>query len=106
METILPAGSVTMLENVNGRNARRLIETEKKRRTNHHPVLGALRQESNRRREQQVAVHLVNFRSRRASFSDHGIDLVAEGFDIFGMGKEAVQDLCDSRLALSRLYDL
>lgn len=44
-------------------------------------------------------VHLVYPSLRPALFSDNSIDLFAEGFEIFRIGKEAVQDLCDSLLA-------
>ena len=43
-------------------------------------------------------VHLVHPGFRPALFSENSIDLFAEGFEIFRMGKEAVQDLCDSLL--------
>jgi hypothetical protein len=44
-------------------------------------------------------VHLVHPSFRPALFSDNVIDLFAEGFEIFRMGKKAVQDLCDCLLA-------
>jgi hypothetical protein len=44
-------------------------------------------------------VHLVHPSFRPALFSDNSIDLFAEGFEIFRIGKEAVQDLCDCLLA-------
>jgi hypothetical protein len=47
METSVPAGTVTPLENVNGRNARRVVATRKKRRVDQHLVLGMLGKESN-----------------------------------------------------------
>ena len=40
MEITVFAGTVTPLENVNGRNARRPMGTEKKRGVNQHLLLG------------------------------------------------------------------
>ena len=41
-------------------------------------------------------VHLVHPSFRPAFFPNHSIDLFPEGFEIFGIGKEAVQNLCRS----------
>jgi hypothetical protein len=40
MEISVPVGTVTPLENVNGRIARRIMETEKKQGANQHLTLG------------------------------------------------------------------
>jgi hypothetical protein len=44
-------------------------------------------------------VHLVQPGFRPALFPDNSVDLFAEGFEVFRIGKEAIQDLCDSLLA-------
>jgi hypothetical protein len=98
----VPAGTVTPLENVNGRNARRLMATGKKRRGNQYLVLGILRKGIERTRAETIKplglpeetvylVHLVYPSFRPAFFSNHGVDLLAEGFDIFRIGKKTVQ---------------
>jgi hypothetical protein len=46
-------------------------------------------------------VHLIHPGFCPALFSDNSIDLFAEGFEVFRMAKEAVQDLCDSLLVLN-----
>jgi hypothetical protein len=43
-------------------------------------------------------VHLVYPSFRPALFSDNSVDLFTEGSEICWIGKEAVQDLCDSLL--------
>jgi hypothetical protein len=48
-ETNVPAGTVTPLENVNGRNARRLTATGKRGRVNQHLVFGMVGKESDER---------------------------------------------------------
>ena len=41
-------------------------------------------------------VHLIHPSLRPAFFPNHSIDLFPEGFEIFGIGKKAVQKLCGS----------
>src|SRR6266404_4834621 len=50
MATSVPAGTATPLENVNGRNTRRLMEPGKTRKANQCLILGALGKEPNERK--------------------------------------------------------
>jgi len=103
------AGTVTPLENVKGRNATRLRATGKKRRANRH--LGF------RKGIQRTAgdaihplglpddtvylVHLVYPSFRPALFSNNCVDLLAEGSDMFRIGKKTVQCLHEGLLTLN-----
>ena len=103
METSVPAGTVTPLENVNGRNARRVIATglgENK--------LGCctwVTEEEIQRTEGETInalclpdktvdlIHLVHSSFRPTFFCNHCVDLLAERLDIFRIRKKTVENL-------------
>jgi hypothetical protein len=104
METSVPAGTVTPLENVNGRNARRIMATWKKQRANQHLVLGNNGEEIQRTcrdtinpqglPEKTVELgHFVHPSFRPTFFPNHHVDLLAERFDVFRIRKKTVQYL-------------
>jgi hypothetical protein len=97
----VPAGTVTPLENVNGRKARRSMETRKKRITSRTWDTG---EEIKRTvadtinplglpEETVDLVHLVHSDFRPTFLSNHSVDLLAEGFNIFRICKKTVQHL-------------
>jgi hypothetical protein len=110
METIVPAGTVTPLENVNGRNARRVTATGKMGRAHQYFVIGKLKKEQTEAQtinplglseETVYPVHFVYPSFRPTIFCNHSVDLFTEGFDIFRVGKKTVQYLRERLLACS-----
>ena len=98
MPTSVPAGTVTPLENVNGRNARRFTATGRKWEANQHLVIGVLGEIFQRTEAETIKslglsektvhlVHLVHSSFRPTFFVNRRVNLLAEGLDIFGIRK-------------------
>ena len=103
MQTIVPAGMVTPLENVNGRNVRRSMETEEAESESASRTWGA-EEEIQRTGCETInpldlpdktvdLVHLVHSEFRPTFLCNHGVDLLAEELDIFGIRKKTIQHL-------------
>jgi hypothetical protein len=111
-EISVPAGTVTPLENVKGRNARRVTETGKNKsasrtRENGEEIRltdGETINPLGLPKETVDLVHLVYPSFRPTFFFNHRVDLLAERFDIFRICKEAVQYLRE-RLLTCNDYD-
>jgi hypothetical protein len=100
-EINVPAGIVTPLENVNGRNERRLTATGKEVKSESESRVWDVRREMQRTGSDTIkplglpdeAVyleHLVCRSFRPALFTDHCVDLFAKGSDVFRMVKKTV----------------
>jgi hypothetical protein len=98
METIVPAGTVTPLENVNGRYARRTEGTGENGLVSRTSIWGAEKRVQRTGDETKpkvlpneavYLVHLVHPGFCLAFFFNHSIYLFSQGCQIFGVSKEA-----------------
>jgi hypothetical protein len=96
MEMSVPVGTVTPLENVNGRNTRRVMLTGES--TAHISSSHLISGEGIRRTVAKAVnpvslaqktvdlVHFIHGSLRPAFFCDHSLDLLSKGFDMLGVG--------------------